>query len=131
MRRGDALHPEQGARLVVACRALTSVLARSDPIVEGTADITETAAGRAPEVVEVTVTGPGVREAKGVRLRVDGIAAEVVEALTATNRHFPSGIDTWLVAADRTVVGLPRSSCLWLDMAGQSPRLDAEDEGDS
>jgi alpha-D-ribose 1-methylphosphonate 5-triphosphate synthase subunit PhnH len=90
LRRGDALHPEQGCWLVAACAALGD-----------------------DDGLSVRVTGPGVPGSEGRSVVVRGVAAEVIEALGVANQDFPAGIDTWLVAADRTVVGLPRSCRLY------------------
>ncbi|MGV9386371.1 phosphonate C-P lyase system protein PhnH [Nonomuraea sp. NPDC003707] len=89
--RGDALHPELGTRLV----AVVAGLGESVPGQDG------------PEVV-LTLSGPGVPGTR--RLRVTGLARDVFEALAAANAGFPAGIDTFFVAQDGTVAGLPRST---------------------
>ena len=85
--RGDALHPELGARLILAVTGL------SDTDGPGTA---------------LTLRGPGVPETR--RIHVAGPPPEVFRALAAANTTFPAGVDTFLVAADGTVAGLPRSA---------------------
>lgn len=88
--RGDALHPEHGARLVAAVAELSA-----EPTREG------------PETV-LRLSGPGVPGTR--RLRVAGLSTEVFAALISSNAGFPAGVDTFLVAADGTVAGLPRST---------------------
>jgi alpha-D-ribose 1-methylphosphonate 5-triphosphate synthase subunit PhnH len=89
LRRGDALHPEHGARLVLAVDEL------STPGDVGTGTV-------------LTLTGPGVPGYR--RIRVAGPPPEVFRALAAASSAFPAGVDTFLVAADGTVAGLPRST---------------------
>lgn len=87
--RGDALHPERGARLILAVDGLSA------PGDGGTGTV-------------LTLTGPGVPGYR--RIRVNGPPPEVFRALAAANTTFPAGVDTFLVAADGTVAGLPRSA---------------------
>jgi alpha-D-ribose 1-methylphosphonate 5-triphosphate synthase subunit PhnH len=54
------------------------------------------------------LSGPGIRGERQVV--VDGLAVEVVEALIAANSAFPAGVDTFFVAADGSVIGLPRTT---------------------
>lgn len=93
LRRGDAMQPEQGARLFLACEQVASAALHARPA--------------HPESIRLWVSGPGATP--GRLVDVLGVAVEAFEALQAANRDFPAGIDTWLVAADATVVGLPRS----------------------
>ncbi|HEY3681779.1 MAG TPA: phosphonate C-P lyase system protein PhnH [Streptosporangiaceae bacterium] len=86
--RGDALAPELGARLVIAVGAL-----RHSP---------------EPGDVALTLRGPGVRDTAA--LAVSGLDAAVFAALEEVNAGFPAGVDTFLVAADGTVAGLPRTT---------------------
>lgn len=83
--RGDALHPELGARLILAVSGLSAT---------------------AGDTV-LALTGPGVPGRR--RLGVAGPPAEVFRALAAANADFPAGVDTFLIAADGGVAGLPRS----------------------
>jgi alpha-D-ribose 1-methylphosphonate 5-triphosphate synthase subunit PhnH len=85
--RGDALHPELGARLILAVTGLSTT---DGP---GTA---------------LTLSGPGVPDTR--RIHVAGPQREVFRALAAANTAFPAGVDTFLVAADGMVAGLPRSA---------------------
>jgi alpha-D-ribose 1-methylphosphonate 5-triphosphate synthase subunit PhnH len=87
--RGDALHPELGARLILTVAGLT--------VAEDTGTGTVLA-----------LAGPGVPGSR--RIRVSGPPSEVFHALAAVNTAFPAGVDTFLVAADGTVAGLPRST---------------------
>jgi alpha-D-ribose 1-methylphosphonate 5-triphosphate synthase subunit PhnH len=89
MPRGDALHPELGARLILAVAGLSGA---------GTA---------------LTLTGPGVPDSR--RIRVAGPPPEVFRALAAANAAFQAGVDTFLVAADGTVAGLPRSATISIE----------------
>ncbi|WP_433430835.1 phosphonate C-P lyase system protein PhnH [Nonomuraea sp. CA-141351] len=84
MRRGDALHPEHGTRLIAAVTTLGE------------------------EGVGLALRGPGVPGTR--RLRVAGLPRAVFAALAEANAGFPAGIDTFLVAGDGTVAGLPRST---------------------
>lgn len=85
--RGDALHPEHGARLILAVTGLS--------------------AAEGPGTV-LTVAGPGVPGTR--RIHVAGPPPEVFHALATANAVFPAGVDTFLVANDGTVAGLPRSA---------------------
>jgi alpha-D-ribose 1-methylphosphonate 5-triphosphate synthase subunit PhnH len=87
--RGDAMHPEHGTRLIAA----VATLARD---------------GRAGSGVALALSGPGVPGTR--RMRVTGLPRDVFAALAAANAAFPAGIDTFLVAEDGTVAGLPRST---------------------
>jgi alpha-D-ribose 1-methylphosphonate 5-triphosphate synthase subunit PhnH len=89
LRRGDELHPERGARLILAVEEL------STPGDGGAGTV-------------LTLTGPGVPGYR--RIRVAGPPPEVFRALAESNTAFPAGVDTFLVAADGTVAGLPRSA---------------------
>jgi alpha-D-ribose 1-methylphosphonate 5-triphosphate synthase subunit PhnH len=85
--RGSATVPEDGAKVGLACQALT----------EG---------GPGETIVELS--GPGV---PGRRLLgVDGVGREVFDALRAANAAFPAGVDVWLVDERGRVAGLPRSA---------------------
>lgn len=86
LRRGSADAPELGARLAVACTRLADT--------DG-------------EVI-VSLRGPGVPEAR--RVAFDGVPVEVLETLASVNLAFPAGVDTFFVADDGIVVGLPRTS---------------------
>jgi alpha-D-ribose 1-methylphosphonate 5-triphosphate synthase subunit PhnH len=93
--RGDALNPERGARLFASVAGLT----------DGSAG------------VRLRLAGPGI---PGERtLGVQGLPAAVFTALAAANSAFPLGIDTFLVAADGTVAGLPRTTRVHLEEAGE------------
>lgn len=88
LRVGTAHAPERGARLFVRCDAIT----------EGS-----TSAG-----TTIRIKGPGA--SAGRTITVIGVGGDVFGALAAANRAFPAGVDTWLVAGDRRMVGIPRSS---------------------
>ncbi|CAN5869178.1 hypothetical protein BH24ACT3_BH24ACT3_08360 [soil metagenome] len=100
--RADA--PERGARLVLACRTIQAAAGADPPSLRA-----DRSSGRpAGPHVTVVVRGPGVPTER--RVLVTGLDPEVFEALAEVNRGFPAGVDTWLVADDGTVTGLPRSS---------------------
>jgi len=82
--RGSAIDPEYGTRLFTPVESV----------------------GFGATVL--SLHGPGIRGER--RLAVDGLPVEVIEALVAANAGFPAGIDTFLVAADGSVVGLPRTT---------------------
>jgi alpha-D-ribose 1-methylphosphonate 5-triphosphate synthase subunit PhnH len=85
LRRGSPLAPGLAARLAVACHGI---------------------AGARP-ALDVGLSGPGVDGER--RVGLDGLPSEVVEVLTEVNAGFPgAGVDTWLVAADGAIVGIPR-----------------------
>lgn len=86
LRRGRADAPELGALLALACGALGQ--------------------GR----TLLVLCGPGVPESRP--LGIDGVEPAVFEALARANATYPAGVDTFLVAADGTVAGLPRSTNL-------------------
>ena len=89
LRRGSAEAPEDGAKAGLACRALTEA---------------------GPGEVTIELTGPGVPGR--MRLGVDGLGREVVDALRTVNAMFPAGVDVWLVDEHGRVAGLPRSARL-------------------
>lgn len=86
LRRGRPDAPELGARLSLAVESL------------GSGDVL------------LTMRGPGVPVVR--ELEVGGVDAPVLEAIAAVNRRFPAGIDTFLVAADGVIAGIPRSTDL-------------------
>jgi alpha-D-ribose 1-methylphosphonate 5-triphosphate synthase subunit PhnH len=86
LRRGSAAAPEDGAKVGLACGALT----------EG-----------GPGETTVELSGPGVPGR--ARLSVDGVGRDVFDALRAANAMFPAGVDVWLVDERGRVAGLPRS----------------------
>jgi alpha-D-ribose 1-methylphosphonate 5-triphosphate synthase subunit PhnH len=85
LRRGTPDRPDLASRLVVACDRLGT---------DG------------PVVVELS--GPGVDGT--AQLGISGLPVEVVEALVGVNQRYPLGVDTYLVATDGRVAGLPRST---------------------
>jgi alpha-D-ribose 1-methylphosphonate 5-triphosphate synthase subunit PhnH len=87
LRRGSAAAPEDGAKVGLACTALT----------EG-----------GPGDVTLEISGPGVPGR--ARLGVDGVDREVFAALRAANSRFPAGVDVWFVDDRGQVAGLPRSA---------------------
>ena len=87
LRRGSAAAPEDGAKVGLACGALT----------EG-----------GPGETTIELKGPGVPGR--TRLGVDGVGREVFDALRAVNAMFPAGVDVWLVDERGRVAGLPRSA---------------------
>ncbi|ONK09704.1 phosphonate C-P lyase system protein PhnH [Streptomyces sp. MP131-18] len=91
LHRGSPLDPETGAR----------VFAQVDTLSDGTA-------GGADGAVTLAVTGPGVPTER--RLVVAGLPAASVPALAEANAAFPCGVDLFLVAADGSVAGLPRTA---------------------
>ncbi|MFC7583667.1 phosphonate C-P lyase system protein PhnH [Nonomuraea antimicrobica] len=127
--RGDALHPEHGTRLIAAVAGLAvagpseaglseSALSESAlseaglldaglAVADGDVPGDRLSGAEGPETV-LTLSGPGVPGTR--RLRVAGLHRDVFAALAAANAAFPAGIDTFLVARDGTVAGLPRST---------------------
>ncbi len=87
LRRGSAAAPEDGAKVGLACAALT----------EG-----------GPGETTIELSGPGVPGR--ARLGVDGVRRDVFDALRAANAMFPAGVDVWLVDERGRVAGLPRST---------------------
>jgi alpha-D-ribose 1-methylphosphonate 5-triphosphate synthase subunit PhnH len=87
LRRGSAAAPEDGAKVGLACTALT----------EG-----------GPGDVTLEISGPGVPGR--ARLGVDGVDRDVFGALRAANSMFPAGVDVWFVDERGQVAGLPRSA---------------------
>jgi alpha-D-ribose 1-methylphosphonate 5-triphosphate synthase subunit PhnH len=94
LRRGDAFRPEAGARLVIEAARVASVDPVNPPDHHG-------------ESVTVWLAGPG---ASGGRLAaIDGVRADVFEALQVANGDHPAGLDTWIVDVDGSCIGIPRS----------------------
>ncbi|WP_165977946.1 phosphonate C-P lyase system protein PhnH [Nonomuraea diastatica] len=127
--RGDALHPEHGTRLIAAVETLTPH--HQDPgdrndhghrRQPGTRDHDDHQgngdrqgnggrwgpSGGQAEGVVLVLRGPGVPGVR--RVRVTGLPAGVFAALAEANADFPAGVDTFLVAQDGTIAGLPRST---------------------
>lgn len=105
LRRGAAEVPELGARLIVACRA---VIPAADPPPPSTPAVLRRSPSSAPPpTVDLELRGPGVPDVR--RVRVVGIGADVLASVGASNGDYPAGVDTWLVADDGTIVGIPRS----------------------
>lgn len=94
LRRGDAVRPEAGARLVIEALRIVAVEPGSPRGDAGTA-------------VTIWLVGPGARS--GRLVSIEGVPAEVFEALQVANSEHPAGVDTWLVAVDGTCIGIPRS----------------------
>jgi alpha-D-ribose 1-methylphosphonate 5-triphosphate synthase subunit PhnH len=94
---GSAEAPELGAKVGLACTRLA-------------AGQGEERALRPASLSGVTIVleGPGVEGTRNVS--VEGIDRDVFEAIAAANRHFPAGLDAWLVDTEGHVVGLPRST---------------------
>jgi alpha-D-ribose 1-methylphosphonate 5-triphosphate synthase subunit PhnH len=97
MERGDAIAPERGARVSIACRSLTY----------------GPAPGPVSGAVSLTLRGPGVESTR--HLIVHGLDADVLRALAEANRSFPAGVDAWLVADDGAVVGIARTTSLTIE----------------
>ncbi|MER6980141.1 phosphonate C-P lyase system protein PhnH [Streptomyces carpinensis] len=89
LERGDALHPERGARVFAA--------------VTGFGDAVDGA-----DSTTLILSGPG--NDGEARLSVDGLAPEFFDALAIANADFPAGIDLVLVAPDGRIAAIPRSS---------------------
>lgn len=100
LRRGDALHPELGTRLILT----------------GT-DILDADPDRAEIVLDLG--GPGVAGTR--RVGIDGVDADVLEALLAANADFPAGVDAWIVTPTGDVVGIPRSTRGTVTSPGATP----------
>jgi alpha-D-ribose 1-methylphosphonate 5-triphosphate synthase subunit PhnH len=90
LRRGSASAPEDGAKVGLACGALT--------------------AGHAGHEGATTIElkGPGVPGR--TLLGVTGVSRAVFDALQEANARFPAGVDVWLVDERGRVAGLPRSA---------------------
>jgi alpha-D-ribose 1-methylphosphonate 5-triphosphate synthase subunit PhnH len=84
--RGSALSPELGAKAGISCRTLHP--------------------GR-PGDVTLSLSGPGV--SGSLTLGVDGLARDAIDALSDANRHYPAGIDVWLIDQAGRIAGLPRT----------------------
>lgn len=102
LKRGTSLAPEEGARLVLACRSLSD--------------------GDSPAELVLELGGPGVPGKR--RLGIDGLSGGVINALADLNTAFPMGVDTFLVAQDGTLAGLPRTTQISLEreVAWATPR---------
>jgi alpha-D-ribose 1-methylphosphonate 5-triphosphate synthase subunit PhnH len=92
--RGDPLRPERGTRLVQSVNGL------GVPSRQGG--------------VNLRLTGPGVPGER--RLTVRGLPPEFFSTLSSVNADFPAGVDTFLVAGNGLVAGIPRS--VDLDVSG-------------
>jgi len=91
--RGTAMRPEDGARLVLAVEYL-------DLLVDG--------APASSETVVLRLEGPGIPGVR--RLAVMGLAPGSADAIAATRRSYPAGIDVHLVTPEGRVASVPRSS---------------------
>jgi alpha-D-ribose 1-methylphosphonate 5-triphosphate synthase subunit PhnH len=125
--RGDALHPERGARLIVAVGGL---LEGADPGPGGRRPAASEEREHAPAhralpddgppggadrrgTTVIALSGPGVPGSR--RIEVAGPPPAMFRALAAVNTAFPAGVDVFLVAGDGTVAGLPRSSHITIE----------------
>ena len=93
LRRGSALAPEDGPRLVVGADCVRTVEPGGTPA--------------AQEATEVWVVGPGA--GRGRRFAVLGVEVEWFDQLAAVNAAPPGGIDTWIVDPSGTLVAIPRA----------------------
>lgn len=99
---GSPLAPEDACRLFVAVEGLHAI------------DSTGTATIAAPGgATHLRLSGPGIAGHR--HIGIDGLAVDVVARLGRASGTFPTGIDTWLVAPDGAVVGLPRSTTVDTD----------------
>tara|TARA_R110002110_G_scaffold311293_3_gene524829 strand:- start:2163 stop:2891 length:729 start_codon:yes stop_codon:yes gene_type:complete len=105
LRRGSALLPEAGARLFIACRAVTT----PGPDTQQSES----------ESIQFRVSGPGASIPRVVE--ITGISSDVPAAIADANSAFPTGIDVWFIDDAGTVVGVPRSSSI----DTQIPRISA------
>lgn len=105
LRRGSALFPEAGARLFIACRAVTT----PGPDTQQSES----------ESIQFRVSGPGASRPRVVE--ITGISSDVPAAIADANSAFPTGIDVWFIDDAGTVVGVPRSSSI----DTQIPRIPA------
>ncbi|MEJ7801643.1 MAG: phosphonate C-P lyase system protein PhnH [Ilumatobacter sp.] len=92
LRCGDAWAPECGARLALRCTRLDD----TDRVPVGG--------------IRLRVSGPGA--SSGRTVAVDGVAADVFDALQLANAEHPAGVDTWLIDGGGRCVGVPRSSSI-------------------
>ncbi|MFN3219564.1 MAG: phosphonate C-P lyase system protein PhnH [Acidimicrobiales bacterium] len=95
---GSPLAPEDACRLFVAVDAIHGIDAADAGSDAGTC---------------VRLSGPGIAGHRCIG--IDGLAVDVLARLGRASGTFPTGIDTWLVAPDGAVVGLPRSTTVELD----------------
>lgn len=92
-RRGTALRPEDGARLVLAVARLEEVSSdHASPAGTTLLDL----------------TGPGVPGTR--RLAVHGLTTEVADAIVASRSGYPAGIDVHFVTAEGHTAAIPRST---------------------
>ncbi len=96
-RTGSAEAPELGAKVGLACSGLVAG-AGGEPGPEP----------NSPSGVTLVLEGPGVEGTR--KVFIEGIEGDVFEAIATSNRHFPAGLDAWLVGPEGNVVGLPRST---------------------
>jgi alpha-D-ribose 1-methylphosphonate 5-triphosphate synthase subunit PhnH len=114
LRRGSAAAPEDGAKVGLACGALSEGALSQGALSQGA--LSQGALSRdalspgGPGQTTIELSGPGVPGR--VRLGVDGVGREVFDALREANAMFPAGVDVWLVDANGRVAGLPRSARL-------------------
>jgi len=104
LRRGSAAAPEDGAKVGLACGALSERALSQGAPSQGALS------SGGPGQTTIELSGPGVPGR--VRLGVDGVGPEVFGALREVNAMFPAGVDVWLVDAHGRVAGLPRSARL-------------------
>jgi alpha-D-ribose 1-methylphosphonate 5-triphosphate synthase subunit PhnH len=104
LRRGSAAAPEDGAKVGLACGALSEGALSQGALSQGALS------PGGPGETTIELSGPGVPGR--VRLGVDGVGREVFDALRAANAMFPAGVEVWLVDAHGRVAGLPRSARL-------------------
>ena len=96
---GDALHPENGARVFAAVDGLG------------------TTAGQAgPGAAELRLSGPGIVGER--RLFVSGLSVEFFDALMLANADFPAGIDLIMLTPAGQMAAIARSTHIQLSEPG-------------
>ena len=103
LRTGSALLPETGARLLIACRAVTTPQLTTEQYDSGS--------------IRFRVSGPGASTPRAVE--ITGVGSDVPAAIAAANSAFPAGIDVWFIDDNGIVVGVPRSSSIILDASSE------------
>ncbi|WP_395156005.1 phosphonate C-P lyase system protein PhnH [Ilumatobacter sp.] len=103
LRTGSALLPEAGARLFIACHAVTTLGPTTEQSKSGS--------------IRFRVSGPGASTPRVVEIA--GVCSDLPAAIAAANSAFPAGIDVWFIDDAGTVVAIPRSSLIIPDASSE------------
>lgn len=109
--RGDALHPEHGARIAAAVGAVVDLAA---PEASGDDQLPTIEPGNPQHWITVRLSGPGVPGTRTVRIAGLGIdqthAAAIIGHTGQESGPYPAGLDWWFMAPNGDALAISRST---------------------